>query len=118
MAKKTTKKRTPTSGQSGPVLELSLEDLNPKERRVLMAINGAGSGKRPEMGIVDLAEACWKSKSKFASNSWTRNSLRRLVRGGMIDKLARGSYRIAEGARKALAKSVEDQKSGSDDKAA
>ena len=101
------KKLTPTSGQSGPIMkDLKLSDLNPKERRVLVAMNGEGTGKRVEMGIPDLATSCWKNKSKFQSNSWVRNSLRRLVRAKMIDKLARGAYRISDGARKQLAKTA------------
>ncbi len=100
----------PTSGQSGPKLELEISDLNPKERKLLLVLNGEGSGKRPDLSIVDLAEACWKHKSKAHANSWTRNSLRRLVRSGMIDKQERGLYRISEASRKAIAKSVSDQK--------
>lgn len=100
--KKTQKKTKATSGQSGPPMEKELSDLNQKEIRVLMFANGEGSGKRPEVTITEMAEGCWKSKSKAVSNSWTRNSLRRLVRTGMIEKLERGLYQISVSARKQI----------------
>jgi hypothetical protein len=106
-----TKKNKPTSGQSGASLELELSDLNPKERRLLLVLNGEGSGKRVEIGIPELADACWKHKTKFQSNSWTRNSLRRLIRAKLIDKQKRGVFRISELARKMFAKADEEQKS-------
>jgi hypothetical protein len=104
------KKNKPTSGQSGAPLELELSDLNPKERRVLMVLNGEGTGKRIEMGIPELADTCWKHKSKFQANSWTRNSLRRLVRATLTDKLKRGMYRISDSARRMFVKADEEQK--------
>lgn len=106
------KKNAPTSGQSGPEIELSVSDLNPRELRVVMFLNqsgqfGAGTGKRQDFTIVEMAMGCWKSKSKAQANSWVRNSLRRLVTSGLIEKQERGLYRVAQKTRNALAKMVE-----------
>ena len=108
MAKKN-KKTAPSSGQSGPAMKKELADLNPKEVRVLNFANGEGSGKRAELSISDIAEGCWKSKSKAQSNSWVRNSLRRLVRSKLIEKLERGRYRISEAARKQIGAKLDAQ---------
>ncbi len=106
------KKRAPkkatkaSSGQSGPGLELALEKLNDREKRVVDALNGKGSGSREIFTIDDLAESCWKSKSRAQANSWVRNSLRRLIRGGVVEKVERGQYRIADSGRKKLARAA------------
>lgn len=106
-AKKTPKKKppktegaAPTSGQSGPPIELSLDRLNSKERRVLDTLNEPPVAP---MTIEELAETCFKSQGKKRSNSWVRNSLRRLVQGGLVEKVSRGSYRISETGKKRLA---------------
>ena len=46
MTKKKKKGAQPTSGQSGPKVELEVSDLNPKERKLLLTLNGEGAGKR------------------------------------------------------------------------
>lgn len=109
MSKKNTKKAAPSSGQSGPELDLEISDLNPRELRVAMFLNqsgqfGDGSGKRQDFTIVEVAGGCWKNKPKAQANSWVRNCLRRLVRAGMVEKQDRGVYRIATKTRSALAK--------------
>lgn len=99
-------KQAPTSGQSGPALELSVEGLNSKEAKVFAALNGEGSGVRVVMTITDLAAECFKSRGKKQANSWTRNSLRRLVQGGLVEKVERGKYRVSEAGRKKLARAA------------
>lgn len=99
-------KRVPTTGQSAPPRELALDLLNPKELKVLNALNGAGSGVRPVTTIAELAAACFKSQGKQKSNSWTRNSLRRLVQAGFVEKVRRGKYRVSTTGRKQLARAA------------
>lgn len=93
-------KKPPTSGQSGPPMELPAEKLNDKERKVLDCF--PLKGDRRTMTIVEMAKEAFPSKKAAQANSWTRNSLRRLTRGGWLDKLERGQYRISEKGRKRL----------------
>jgi len=104
--KTTAEKTTPTSGQSGPPLELSVEGLNTKEAKIFEALNGTGSGVREIISIEDLASTCFKSRGKKQANSWVRNSLRRLVQGGLVEKVERGKYRVSEAGRKKLARAA------------
>jgi len=106
-SKKTTSKRkAPESGQSGPPIELSVSGLNAKEMKVFDVLNGAGAGVRVILTITEIAETCFKSQGKKRSNSWTRNSLRRLVQGGLVEKVGRGTYRVADVGRKKLARAA------------
>lgn len=103
-AKKTTSKTKPSSGQSGPAMDLPFEKISDKERKVLDFLNGSGSGQRPIMTITQMAEGCFKSLGAKKSNSWVRNCLRRLVRSGNVEKVERGQYRISDAGRKKLAR--------------
>jgi hypothetical protein len=107
-AKKASRAKTekPSSGQSGPALELSVDKVNSKETKILEALNGSGSGSREIWTIEELGAECFKSKSKKQQNSWTRNSLRRLIRSGMIEKVERGKYRVSDSGRKKLARAA------------
>ena len=105
--KRTTKKqKDPVSGQSGPPIELSVEGLNAKEAKVFALLNGEGAGVRDILTITEIAVACFKSQGKKRSNSWTRNSLRRLVQSGLIEKVDRGQYRVSDAGRKKLARAA------------
>lgn len=99
-------KAAPTSGQSAPTKELSVDGLNAKEAKVFAALNGEGAGVRAILTITELAESCFKSQGKKRSNSWVRNSLRRLVQGGLAEKVERGKYRVSEAGRKKLARAA------------
>jgi hypothetical protein len=99
-------KAEPTSGQSAPPKELSVEALNAKEAKIFAALNGEGSGVRSILTITELAETCFKSQGKKRSNSWARNSLRRLVQCGLIEKVERGKYRVSEAGRKKMARAA------------
>lgn len=105
-SKKTAEKKIATSGQSGPSIELSTEGLNAKEGKVFAALNGPGSGVRTIFNITELAEHCFKSQGRRKSNSWTRNSLRRLVQAGLAEKVDRGKYRVSDAGRKKLARAA------------
>jgi len=104
--KMTSEKTAPTSGQSGPPIELSVEGLNTKEAKIFSALNGSGSGVRTIMTITELAAECFKSRGKKQANSWTRNSLRRLVQSGLVEKVERGKYRVSDAGRKKLARAA------------
>ena len=82
-------KEAPTTGQSGPPVDFGKKSLNQKETKVLSALNH-GSGPRK---ISEIAEI-WKSQGLDKANSWVRNSLRRLVRGGLVEQTERGTYRL------------------------
>lgn len=97
---KKVKNRRPRSGQSGPRIELAREKMNPKELRVLTVLNGGGKGERKATELSALANKCFASKGKKKANSWVRNSLRRLVRGGWVEKSDSGTYKISEKGRK------------------
>ena len=100
---KKSRKDKPTTGQSGPEIEVKTEDLNAKESKVLDLLNGKGEGPRETISIPELTKVFKNTAdTKAQANSWVRNSLRRLVTSGLVEKLERGSYRIAERARKRL----------------
>lgn len=92
-------KAKPTSGQSGPVIEdLTAETLNANETKVMkLAVKGDGTKT-----IVDMSKA-FPNISKKKANSWTRNSLRRLVRGGFLAKVERGEYKATAKGRRRMA---------------
>ena len=104
--RKRTQAKVPTSGQSAPPIELSADALNVKETKVLAALNGGGAGVRSILTITDIAAECFKSQKKSRANSWVRNSLRRLVQGGLVEKVERGKYRVSEAGRKGLARAA------------
>lgn len=92
-AKKATKKKNakPISGQSGPKIQLlPLEKMNDKERAVYQAV-----ARNKKISLEDIAAKCFANKGK-KSNSWARNSLRRLVRAGLVKKIGRGEYAIGK----------------------
>jgi hypothetical protein len=93
-------KSAPTSGQSGPPIDLSEKGLNAKELKILSALcNGQGT-----MTIKELATECFKGKAKAQANSWVRNSLRRPARAGLIEQVERGTYKAtAKGKKHAAA---------------
>jgi hypothetical protein len=116
MAKKTTKeskkvdatetvKAAPTTGQSGTPIERSYTELNNKERKLLNCFKT--SGKREALTIKELADACWKKRvGNERANSWVRNSLRNLIRAGLLEKVDAGTYRQSAKGR-AMVKEVE-----------
>lgn len=68
--------------------------LNEKEARVLTVLRRA---KGKGVALSDLAGSCFPKKGrapKTKGNSWARNSLRKLVREGMVAKAERGTYKI------------------------
>jgi hypothetical protein len=82
-------------GQGGPALDLAEKKINPKEQKVLAALtNGKASipltAKEGTDDLTHLFISTAKSKAKACS--WARNALRRLVRGGLVKKAARGTY--------------------------
>ena len=73
---------------------VDFEALNPKERILLASFQYA---KVPAT-IAELASLCdyetHGARSASMANSWTRNSLRRLLREGYIERVARGTYQL------------------------
>lgn len=95
--KKQTKKRAadPTSGQSGPPLQLAKADMNEKELRML----GVLAADLNPIPINALATSCFSDAPSDKANSWVRNSLRRTVRARWVDKVGKGTYRLTAEAR-------------------
>lgn len=75
------------SGQSGPKVKIT--KVNAKEAKVIAQLNHDSDPQK----ITDIAK-CFKGKVKSQANSWVRNSLRRLVRGGLVKQVSRGTYTL------------------------
>jgi len=84
----------PTSGQSGPPLELVLGNLNKDERKVYDAVWFVDR----DLTIGEIAQLAFKNKPTVEkANSRVRNALRRLVRSGGVEHAQdRGKYHKAE----------------------
>lgn len=82
----------PTSGQSGPSVVLKKEKLNEKEIKIVEVL---ASDINP-MPINGIAAVAFPLRDPKQSNSWVRNSLRRLVRGQWVNKAAKGTYLLSE----------------------
>lgn len=63
--------------------------LNDKERSVLQVL----LENERAMRLDELAGAAFGTVSGERANSWVRNSLRRLVRDGKVERVDRGAYR-------------------------
>lgn len=87
----------PTTGQSGPPINLPLEECNEGELKVLTLLNGEGRGDRPVLGIQEMTKL-----GKFKADHWVRNALRDLVRGSWVEKVGRGTYQMTILGRKRL----------------
>jgi predicted transcriptional regulator len=78
------------SGQSGPKIDvLPWEKMNEKERLVFKTL-----ARSKELTLEALAEKCFTKKGARKANSWARNSLRRLVRAGLVKRVDEGTYRL------------------------
>lgn len=80
----------PSTGQSGPKLKLRSSDLNDKEKAVLTYLK---ENVMPAT-ISEISAECFfgVAASEKQANSWVRNSLRRLVRADLVEKISRGVY--------------------------
>jgi hypothetical protein len=91
-------------GQKGGKLDLELSDLNAKERKLLGVFNP--NGARGEYMIEHLAMVFGReAKNRMQAQSWVRNSLRRLVRGKLVEHVGDGTYRMTLMARAMVKKS-------------
>ena len=95
-------KHKPVSGQSGPRIdELGWDDLNKKEKLVLGVFDI--EGEREVRTIEQIGEEAFQNQTLKKQNSWTRNSLRRLMRAGIwLEKTEPGKYRLTQAARTKL----------------
>lgn len=73
-----------------------LDELNDNEERVLFALESNGPSKIGDVAAVAWADwhvpASLRAISAAKFNSWTRNSLRRLVASGWVVQLGPGLY--------------------------
>lgn len=84
-------------GQDGPAIEVAYADLNPKEKRVVAAL-AAQEGRKP-LTLSELADASFSKGAKAKRNSWVRNCMRRLTRGGWAEHAEEkgdGTYRLTK----------------------
>jgi hypothetical protein len=94
---KAAKKDNPLSwGQNGPSVKLALTDLNDKEKKILKSLAGITEQQIEPKPITEIASVAFPDADSIRANSWTRNSLRRLIRGKLVDKVERGMYRISQ----------------------
>ena len=97
------KRERPSTGQSAEPRELPFDSLNPLERRLVSFLDGDGAGPRSEHTIKDLvAKAGLHNKTGSDETSWVRNSLRRTVSCGWVEKTSPGHYRISEAGRRRI----------------
>ena len=94
IAKKVEPKAQHHYGQKGPPMELPHDKLNANERALITALHGKGHGRPAVFGLKELASTAFPSLDAKKANSWTRNSLRRLVRGGWVSQASGGHYAI------------------------
>lgn len=92
------KRGRPTTGQSGPPIDLAIDDMNKTESRLVAALAIPG---RPVMTSPDLMRAAGvKTRVQLA------NALRRPVRGGWVENVGavevgdvlskRGNYKLTK----------------------
>lgn len=93
---KPAKKAKSAQAQTGEAIELPIAKMN-KDELLLVKHCYSAKGDRKEYSIKDLKAAIGGSKG---STLRVRNGLRRPVRGGWLEKVGRGLYRITEKARK------------------
>lgn len=96
---------TPTTGQSAPEREMPYDDLNSDEKLVVAALDDDGEGVRQAMPVSDLALRVIENdhnENGTRAKLRVRNSMRRLVTGGWVERADRGRYRVTERGRKRL----------------
>lgn len=102
-ARKTGRKNKASTGQSAPHEEVKTDELNDKETKLALFINGDGKGVRADVNLSDMTKVFTKSAStKAQAYSWVRNSIRRLITGEFVEKISRGVFRVTEKGRKRL----------------
>lgn len=89
--KAATKAKPAKSGQGAGQIKLDPANLNTNEMKVLEALRAS----RSAMTLVEIAKAAFPRKTRAQGNSWVRNALRRLVRGLLVNKVDRGTYKVA-----------------------
>ncbi len=92
MTKRTKKRPPPTTGQSAPKRELPQVALSRNEIRLLNII--ALDDPKISMHIRDIGKTARKT------DSWVRNTLRRLIPGGYLVHTGRGTYRLSAAGRR------------------
>ncbi len=85
--------KSPQAQGAAPI-ELPFDKLNKDEVKIVKSVY-APKGERKAKSIREL-----QASIGGKDTSPTRNALRRLVRGGWLEKFERGTYRLTEKARK------------------
>ena len=78
--------------------DISVDVLNDKEKLVLIIL----SGNDAMLDLKTLSAKCFPDIPRTKSNSWVRNSLRRLVLGGLVERINRGAFKLTENGRARL----------------
>lgn len=92
--KRRKRKQASGYGQHGDRLVIHPSKLNENERRVWHRLVRAGRNTL----TLDQLGVCFAKLAgdETRANSWARNSLRRLVRGGFVEAVGRGLYRAGQ----------------------
>lgn len=93
------------TGQTGPEIDIEFKKLNSKEKKVLHVLDPGQDGPRLVLKIAEIADKAFSHGTKEQRNSFVRNSMRRLVRGGWVEhakETGDGTYRVTERGRKRL----------------
>jgi hypothetical protein len=97
----------PTTGQSGPEVEVPYDELNSTELLLVGLLDDGGDGQRASFSVESMGEAIMekdRDESAPRAKLLARNALRRLVCGGWVERVERARYRITEKGRKRLAR--------------
>ena len=108
----------PSTGQSGPEVEVPYEDLSSRKAYIVRRLNGTGTGTREVVPVKALVEVYIKEidteEDPVRAALLIRNDMRALVCSGWVERVAeytdstgstyavRGRYSITEKGRKRL----------------
>ena len=107
----------PSTGQSGPEVEVPYEDLSSRKAYIVRRLNGTGTGTREVVPVKALVEVYIKEidteEDPVRAALLIRNDMRALVTSGWVERVdekvvdeqtikVRGHYRITERGRKRL----------------
>ena len=80
-------------------LPVAWGEFTAKEQSIIMAIYSTGVGRPPTRSLEQLQECFPDAPDSTHANSWARNSLRRPVACGWVERAGRGCYRLSVAAR-------------------
>jgi hypothetical protein len=104
------KRPKPSSGQSAPEREIPWNELNEDEGVLVQML--AAEDRRAPRSVEWLAEA-FDDSGKHEYNHAklrARNAVRRLVQGGWVERVERGTYQLTESGKRRYQRALEAKK--------